>query len=340
MVPTQGLRCSVAYLIVVCYVFCVACSALVVTMPGKGMIGTTTPQVETTIDRPVDLELRIRSTHMGDIPEIANMLTYALVEEEAATNSNKNQQFPSPLNFRFRKIRSGVAPLLQSRMDAIQFGKNMIKENGGILDNLSQSDQLRLLWSNDAFRNRIEKAASYSNEPHIWKEHNFVCAPQSYDWLFHKMITAENALTGEIVGFCEIAMLSQPGDSSESWTSWNEECSLEENVPGSPTIVNLITSRDYRRRGVGSAVMNSAMNYLEKTSPTWNEMALYVEEDNDAAISVYERLGFRKTHRVESKKQWYMTRDFSSAEPEEPIIPKVKDVRESYSMDSYSMYLI
>jgi len=333
MVPNRGFRCSVAYFAVACYVFAVTCTALVVTAPNLQPIGTTTERVETKIDRSVDLKLRIRSTHMGDIPEIASMLTHALLEEEGQTK----QQYPSPLNFRFRKIRSGVAPLLQSRMEAIQFGDILRNQHASILQTLTQTDQLRLLWSNDGFRNQIETAASLSNEPHIWKEHNFMCAPQNFDWLFHKMMTAENTLNGEIVGFCEIAMLSQPEEIVESTEKssssyWDDECSLEETLPGAPTIMNLVTSREYRRRGVGSAVMNSAMNYLQKSSPTWNEMALYVEADNDAAIRMYEGLGFRKVHLVEPKKQWYMVREFSDVDSEEPIIPKVKDVTEAYDM--------
>ena len=154
------------------------------------------------------------------------------------------------------------------------------------------------------------------------------------------MITAENALTGEILGFCEIAMLTQPSneDSPNSnnagkWSSFhNEECILEGDQPGIPTIVNLVTSSAYRRRGVGSAIMKSALNYVEKSSSNWNEMGLYVEEDNDAAIRVYERLGFRKHQRVDSKKQWYMVRDIPSRFIEESTTGKVNTYEESYDM--------
>jgi ribosomal protein S18 acetylase RimI-like enzyme len=296
----------------------------------------------TKIER-LDLDLRIRATTEGDIMQVANMLTHALLEEDgvgvgAADGKHNKQQLLSPLqSMKFRNIRSGVAPLLQSRMNAIKIGRKILHEyfGKGTLENMEEADQLRLLWSNDNFRKSVEKAASLSNEPHIWNEHNFACAPQSFNWLFHKMITAENAYTGEIIGFCEIAMLSQPsdGDSSESNTYgrgssfFDEECSLLEEEPGVPTIVNLVTSANYRRRGVGSTVMNSAMNYLQKSSSTFNEIALYVEEENDSAIKMYERLGFLKDQRVESKKHWYMTRQIPSVGLEKHYVPKVKTFR-------------
>ena len=347
MVPTQALRCSVAYSVLVCYVLAVSCHALVITAPtlngnGNGMLKTKerVSSAGTKIER-LDLDLRIRATTEGDIMQVANMLTHALLEEDgvgAAAGKHNKQKLLSPLqSMKFRNIRSGVAPLLQSRMNAIKIGRKILGDHlgKGTLENMEEADQLRLLWSNDNFRNSVGKAASLSNEPHIWNDHNFACAPQSFNWLFHKMITAENAYTGEIIGFCEIAMLSQPsdGDSSESNTYgigssvFDEECSLLEEEPGVPTIVNLVTSADYRRRGVGSTVMNSAMNYLQKSSSTFNEIALYVEEENDSAIKMYERLGFQKARRVESKNQWYMMRQIPSGGLEEHYVPKVKTFR-------------
>lgn len=342
MAPSQTWRFSVVYTIVVCYGFTIACHALVVTGPTVDGHGSPTTSrrsnnVVTKIES-LELDLKIRTTNEGDIQEVANMLTYALLEDAGRGEIAKqqNRKLRSPLNFQFRNTRSGVAPLIQSRLNAIKIGEKIVSEysSKGIFENLNEADQLRLLWSNDIFRNSVERAATLSNEPHIWKYHNFICAPQSFNWLFHKMITAENALTGEVIGFCEIAMLSQPSainpsdSSSRSMGSsyFDEECSLVEEE-GLPTIVNLVTSEDYRRRGVGSTIMDAAMRYLQKASisQTWNEMALYVEEDNSRAINMYERLGFRKTHLVEGKNQWYMTRQFLSPDREQILsAPKVQ----------------
>lgn len=268
----------------------------------------------------LELDLRIRSTVEGDIKEIANILTYALLEEEQEdekTRSTQNHRIP-PLNFKFRITVSAVTALLQSRMDAIKIGhKFLVKEyleECPLEESLTEADQLRLLWNSEKFRTNVEKAALLSNEPHVWKEHNFACAPQSFDWLFHKMITAENVVTGEVVGFGEIAMLSQPSEEGTTMDisiiqEHEEECSLL-NIEAVPTIVNLVTSNEYRRCGIGSTIVNSALKYVKKTWPG-EVMALYVEEDNIRAINLYERLGFKRQRKVKSTQQLYMTQQIS-----------------------------
>ena len=333
MVSTTVSRCS-AVCFVMCYAYALRCHALVVNTPtldGNGFVTTETSSPETKIERSMGLDLRIRSAHESDVNEIADMLTYALLEGDAEERDvPKKHQFFSPPNFKFRNIRKGVAPLLQSRITAIETGGNVVHNYlaKGTLDNLNEADQLRLLWDNDSFRQSVEKAASLSNEPHIWKDHNFACAPQSFNWLFHKMVTAENVHTGDIIGFCEVAILSKPseGDSSDTGT-YDEECRLVDNEPGIPTIVNLVTSADHRRRGVGTTLLNSVLNYVQRSSPTWNEMALYVEEGNTRAIKMYERFGFQKRKMVHSKKQWYMTRQICSGKQEEQSIANIKTLR-------------
>ncbi|OEU16338.1 hypothetical protein FRACYDRAFT_238932 [Fragilariopsis cylindrus CCMP1102] len=291
-------------------------------------VGTDTIGINTNQQQLAKLNLRIRSTVESDIKEIATMLTHALLEEEeqdkTKENKKKNRKV-SPFNFKFKSTVSGVTSLLQSRMDATQTGKKIVTEgqhsSSSLESPLTEAEQLRMLWSNDQFRTSIEKAASLSNEPHIWKNHNFMCAPQNFDWLYHKMITAENTITGEIIGFCEIAMLSKPvqDDDDDGTTTTittmdgltiqdvEDECSIRD-VDTVPTIINFITSPEYRRRGVGSSVVNSALKYVQKTSPGSGTMALYVEEENINAINMYKRFGFTIQQEVESNQQLYMTR--------------------------------
>jgi ribosomal protein S18 acetylase RimI-like enzyme len=199
------------------------------------------------------------------------------------------------------KTKAAVEPLLLSRINAFDAGKILSKLCA--LEELSEADKMRLIWSNDGFRNKMEKAARLSTEPHIWSGHNFAYAPESACWLQHKLMTAEDLESGEIVGFCEIAMLSQPSDDE------NENCSLE----ALPTIVNLVTSPRFRRRGVGSRLMKAAARFVQRQ---WScdELTLYVDKSNDAAVAMYENLGFegRSEAESESRSQSYMTLQLSS----------------------------
>jgi ribosomal protein S18 acetylase RimI-like enzyme len=255
-----------------------------------------------------ELVIKIRSTTQDDIPTVSSILSHALVEEEYPETTS------TPFNFKrkmeFLKTRAGVVSLLQSRIDAITIG-NRLWQNHLSSGNhnhdidyaaLSQADKLRHIWSNDSFRIKLEKAAKLSDEPHIWKNHNFACAPSNSDWLCHKMLTAENAVTGEIAGFCEVAMLTNPNRSDHSLEGEQQHNTDKEPVP---TIVNLVTSTAYRRRGVASSILKSATRFVQQA---WSseELALFVERDNAPAVKMYEALGFEIKHESISS-QYYMT---------------------------------
>jgi ribosomal protein S18 acetylase RimI-like enzyme len=214
----------------------------------------------------------------------------------------QSMSYQTTFNFKRRmellKIKAGVTSLLHSRMETIRVGKMLWRKVSSdvSLQGLNDRERLRFLWSDDTFRNKLEKASKLSHEPHVWKGHNFACAPQKADRLCHKMLTAENTITGDIVGFCEVAMLSQPQESLE------EECSFGEEPL--PTIVNLVTSPEYRRRGVASSILKSASRFVRHE---WecDAIALYVEEKNEGAVRMYERFGFEKAPGSTSK-QLYM----------------------------------
>ena len=298
------------------------------------------------------LNLRIRTTARDDLPAISEMLANALLQNDNDENKSSQEKMMSfKQRMEFRRMRAGVLELLQSRWDAMHVGhkvaSNPIQVVGGSgggggqssypsqfvqFQELSENDQVQVMWSHEPFRRKVEKAARLSSESHIWQNHNFACAPSTMDWLYHKMITAENTSTGDVVGFCEVAMLPFPEVLEDGDASTSDQ--------PIPTIANMITSPQYRRRGIGSRLMTSATRFVKdksrSTSPsavsheindidgvdtgnaivaeTQNdsvlslELSLFVEHDNKPAISLYESLGFTKIQRVPQKGQWYMSK--------------------------------
>lgn len=214
----------------------------------------------------------------------------------------------SAFNFRQKvyllKTKECVEQLLRARLRAIRVGEKTMEECsicfGASDEQLSEAQKLRYLWSSERFRDCVEIAAKLSEEPHKWKSHNFSCAPKSTECLQHKMLTAEDRNSGAILGFCEIAMLVDP--------SVEEQEHLEAQVH--PTIVNLVVSPKHRRCGVASRIIRSAENYVYREWGAGN-LNLFVDEDNEAAISLYRRLGFKRMAIIpgteQKVSQWYMT---------------------------------
>jgi ribosomal protein S18 acetylase RimI-like enzyme len=240
----------------------------------------------------IAIRVRIRTARESDIVQVSNLLSNALVSSSSEANV---------VNWRIKlevlKSKAGVETLLRSRMLAIRAGQKL--SHVLALPDLSEFDRLRLLWSHDTLRNKIENAARLSSEPHIWKHHaNFALAPGDPDWLQHKMIAAEDAASGEIIGFCEVAMLSLP-----MMAEGDEGCSVE----CAPTIVNLVTSPKHRRRGIASSLVKTASRLVQQHWST-DELNLYVDKDNTAALTMYSKLGFEKSASIErdSRPQWYM----------------------------------
>jgi ribosomal protein S18 acetylase RimI-like enzyme len=269
--------------------------ALVIGAPGFGANFFTVPAKEQAAEK--SIKLRIRTTRESDINDVTNILANALVDPYGEAEGGFNFKFKMDL----LKSKSGVESLLLSRVHAINTGMRLGHDCP--LD-LSETDKLRFLWSNDGFRNKMKKAAHTSTEPHIWNHHNFACAPGSPCWLQHKMITAEDAESGEIVGFCEVAMLSEPSEDENG----DEQGSLEV----APTIVNLAIASKYRRRGIASRLTKTAARFVRNEWSS-DELSLYVDKENDAAVAMYKNLGFERKAEVESRSQWYMTRQLGAA---------------------------
>jgi ribosomal protein S18 acetylase RimI-like enzyme len=286
--------------------------ALVIGAPGMGSRlppGTGTSTQETSQGK--DVVLRIRSTREQDIDQVVSILSAAMVDPP------KNNEFNWKASMDLLKTKVGVESLIQSRIQAMREGQRFAAL---ISPDFNESDRLRLLWSNDAFRTKVEKAAKESTEPHIWGAHNFALVPNDPCWLQHKMLTAQDALSGEILGFCEVAMLKSVASDEEE----------EDLIHCAPTIVNLVTSSQHRRRGIGSRLLNSAERFVRDKWSS-DELNLYVDKDNQAAISVYSNMGFEKVQAIDTKtrSQWYMRRKVAASslskireEQNEAVLPE------------------
>jgi len=241
------------------------------------------------------LKVRIRWTQESDLHDISHMLSTAVVDplDKKCWNNWR-------ANIDRLWAKADIESLLRCRLQAIEQGRK-IHYNLQSIEDLGAQDKLKLMWANDALRNRIEKASRETGEPNLWKQHNFALPPQDPDWLNHLQMTAENVYTGEVIGFCEVAMLHNPV------LEEREECVLSY----SPAITNLATAPEYRRQGIAKRLLKTAERFVELQ---WQaeSLGLYVEQTNKAALSLYERMGYKAETACDGGDQlgdmWYMGR--------------------------------
>ena len=255
--------------------------------------------------------LRIRSTKLRDIDQISGLLAAALVNSDNTAEQNPEKRWKNwKVSMEILRLKAALEKLLVPRVHAIAEGEKVRNKLSAFdLLEVSEFDMLRFVWSNDHLRQSIERAAKASPEPHAWRGHNFETAPLESCWLQHKMFTAEDAETGKIIGYCEVAMLSSPKVSVGGYNDGEE-------AANAPTILNLVTSPKYRRRGVASKLLKTATRYVSQSWPNEDRLSLYVDMENASAITMYTRLGFEKTATIErgSRIQWYMSRQLDSTD--------------------------
>jgi N-acetylglutamate synthase len=93
----------------------------------------------------------------------------------------------------------------------------------------------------------------------------------------------------------------------------DQECPMD--ALGTPTILNLVTSPRYRRRGIASRILQSASRFVRQAWSHEHQISLYVDKQNQPALSMYKRAGFETKGSVEmaDRQQWYMSQRLTSA---------------------------
>mmetsp|Transcript_45849 Transcript_45849/g.139258 ORF Transcript_45849/g.139258 Transcript_45849/m.139258 type:complete len:315 (-) Transcript_45849:128-1072(-) len=256
----------------------------------RSSTSTYVEQVVTSVSPSVSLQ--VRKTTDADLDQISEILARASIESYTADGNgamslNWNQSiqklrakasFHTQLLHRQRAIDAGIKA---TRKVYSQY-KETKAEDVCLLD----SDMSRLLWSQDDFRLKIERAATVSSERTLWDHHNFSLAPECPSYLQHLMLSAKDKKTGKIVGFCEVGMLplSKRGELSSSQSK--------------PIIANLVTSPSCRRQGVASTLIRSASRYVRIHWSSCSELGLFVDTHNDVATSLYKKKGFAEHSNV------------------------------------------
>ena len=157
-------------------------------------------------------QFRIRRARVADLDAISTMLAMESVPSKHTHNWNDGMK-------RLR-AKSELTRQLYHRLAALEAGRDTasrLKEqytlppdDGDYLCSLSDDyDACHQLWRNGNFRSKVETAVAHSQENNAWGVHNFDLAP-SIDLLNHVMMSVVDLSSGEVVGFCEVALLPCP----------------------------------------------------------------------------------------------------------------------------------
>jgi ribosomal protein S18 acetylase RimI-like enzyme len=271
-------------------------------------------------------QLRVRTTQEPDLSAAASFLSTSMVTpDQAGWNSFKT-------TLTRLAAKTDIEALLRGRFHVIQEGKAVFIRAQTLLqeEDMLNADELGLdedslllqLWWNhfrtDRHKTLLEKASKETMEENVWRDHNFALTPSDRSWLNHLQMTAVDDHTGEVVGFCEVAMLSNP---------------LEKDGTFAPAVTNLGAAPGWRRRGIGSRLLRTAQRYARQQ---WgaDELALYVDQANTPAINLYEKMGYIKAAACDggdnTGDMWYMVKALS---PE-------KSISETQTTESHDLIAI
>ena len=166
-------------------------------------------------------QFQIRRTRASDLDAISTMLATESVisstDVTAATTSwnwndsmkrlRAKSQLDKQLSYRLAAIEEGRKTT--KRLKEQYYANAFNNDEEEVCSILSNDETCHLLWSNDNFRSKLKTAIQFSQEKNSWAFHNFDLTPKS-DMLNHVMISVEDQISGEVVGFCEVAWLPSP----------------------------------------------------------------------------------------------------------------------------------
>ncbi|MDN4475830.1 GNAT family N-acetyltransferase [Demequina sp. SYSU T00192] len=69
-----------------------------------------------------------------------------------------------------------------------------------------------------------------------------------------------------------------------------QRCTLRDDLPDAPYVLDCITLPDHRRQGVASGLLAASARALKAVGE--KDLALTCDADNEAALALYEKLGF------------------------------------------------
>ena len=269
-----------------------------------------------------DVSIRIRKTVESDVPYIAELLASAVVRDRGGSGwrHRMDQMF----------AKADIESLLRGRLHAMKEGKAAWERISQIYADETREDRLKILWAtSERFRNLIEKASKDTGEENLWQSHNFVLTPPDFNWFNHLQITAEDVTTGKVVGFCEVAMLSNPSDDGTCRVTTATVDDEEDNERQfSPGITNLATATSYRRQGIATRLLKHTERYV-KIYWKAERMGLYVEKANEAAMSLYSKLDYSAQVTCDGGQtlgeMWYMVKDLRQKLSEAEVLEEATE---------------